>query len=123
MRVWTKKPLGTFHFDYMDNDLKTLQDFVGGYIETLTIKDEPDREEWAVIICNEEGLLYDDFTENIIIEGHTFVGNIIICGQDGDEFTDAPQWVSEFTIAYNRHSGFNSPCVELFEEAMSGEPV
>lgn len=123
MKVWIKEPGKTFHPEEIENSLEKLQQTVGGYIETLTVKDEPDREEWAVVVCNEEGLLLN-LDRNVMIGGHTLVGTIIICGQDGDEFTDAPEWIRETCIRYNRRMGFNTMNYgELFEDAMNGDPV
>lgn len=125
MEVWIKKPLGSFSPVDIDNTLEALQKAVGGYIETVSIKDEPDREEWAVIICNEEGRLLDMF-ENITIGGWDFYGPIVICGQDGEEFADAPEWIREACVGFNRRHGFplaNMNQGELFIDAMSGEPV
>ena len=67
----------------MSNTLENLQKYVGGYIETVTIADR------LVIICNEEGRL-QGLPYNCSIMGTDFVGDIIMCGVDGDEFADLP---------------------------------
>ena len=67
----------------IENSLENLQKHVGGYIETVTIAED------AVIICNEEGLLLD-LPYNCTICGRPFVGDIIMCGVQGDEFADIP---------------------------------
>ena len=46
------KPVGKpLHAEWVTNDLKSFQNIVGGYIETVTMTSD------AVIICNEEGRL------------------------------------------------------------------
>lgn len=67
----------------LSNSLEALQKTVEGHIETVTLAED------LVIICNEEGLLRD-LPENCRICGCMFVGTIVICGRDGDEFADLP---------------------------------
>lgn len=83
IEVIVKKPGMGFYVDHIDNTLETLQEIVGGYIETFTIAKD------AVIVCNEEGKLMG-LPHNIDIRGESFVGNIIFAGIKGDEFTDIP---------------------------------
>ena len=68
------------HYMVIKNDLKTMQDIVGGYIETWTEKD-------YVIVCNEEGYI-KGLPLNPSMPG--FVGNLFICGYEGEDFTDLP---------------------------------
>lgn len=65
------------------NDLKTMQDIVGGWIEAISPADG------IVIICNEEGKLLG-LPKNMKIPHDELVGTIIVCGTDDDEFTDCP---------------------------------
>lgn len=67
----------------VSNSLKALQKNVGGYIETVTIATD------LVIICNEEGRLLG-LPYNCTICGCDFVGEILMVGRDGDEFSDLP---------------------------------
>ncbi len=67
----------------VSNSLEALQRNVGGYIETVTFASD------CVIICNEEGRLLG-MPYNCTICGLDFVGEIIIAGVKGDEFTDIP---------------------------------
>lgn len=67
----------------LSNSLEALQKTVEGYIETVTLKTD------LVIICNEEGRL-KGMPFNCFLQGITFVGPIVICGVDGDEFSDLP---------------------------------
>lgn len=61
------------------NELKALQETVGGYIETLTLA------EGVVLICNEEGKLM-----NLEPNTHfyTINGDFLLVGENGDEFGD-----------------------------------
>lgn len=62
-----------------NNTLEAFQQAVGGYIETVTIKDD------LVIICNEEGLLRG-LPFNTTVAGVGFVGTVIVAGVKGCEF-------------------------------------
>lgn len=67
------------------NDLQTMQKIVGGYIETYTVGR-------TVVICDEEGRLKGK-EPSLIFGGQTFVGDLIICGISGSEFTDVPKYM------------------------------
>ena len=75
----------------IDNSLEALQAAVGGYIETLTLI--PDQ---VVMIVNEEGLLMglevNPFAS--AVAGTTIVGNALVVGVDGEEFTDVPDKIA-----------------------------
>ena len=64
-------------------NLKSLQEIVGGYIETVTFAED------FVVICNEEGRMLG-LPNNCDMCGVNFVGTIILCGIDGDDFGDIP---------------------------------
>ena len=69
----------------IENKLEELQKAVGGYIETVNIPYHD-----SVMIVNEEGLLLG-LKINIIaseIANQPIVGNALILGVDGEEFTD-----------------------------------
>ena len=66
------------------NTLEALQEAVGGYIQAVT--DHTAAGVFAVI-CDEEGRL-KGYERNCEINGVDYVGNIIIVGVDGEEFTD-----------------------------------
>lgn len=71
----------------IDNTLEALQEAVDGYIEAITLV--PNQ---AVMIVNEEGRLRRMYP-NILasaIAGTQIVGNALVLGVDGDEFTDIP---------------------------------
>lgn len=63
----------------LKNDLKTLQDIVGGYIEVVKIAYN------IAIVCNEEGRLMN-LQKNVVVNGRVYVGPILIVGVDGEDF-------------------------------------
>ena len=91
MRVLIKEPGGAWEVAEVENTLDALQKAVGGYIETLPIV-ATDTSEEAVMVMDEEGRLKGK-ERNIAICGTDIVGTVLICGQDGDEFTDVPDWL------------------------------
>lgn len=79
--VLTKQPGKLAELEPLfDNKLEAFQAFVGGYIETFTLRDN------LVVICNEEGRLLG-MEPNVVINGVDFVGPVIIAGVKGDEFS------------------------------------
>ena len=83
MRAVAKRPGEPGKVINIDNDLKALQEYVGGYIETLTFSPA------ACVVCNEEGLL-QGLPYNMKFCGQQFYGPILIVGTKDDEFTDCP---------------------------------
>ena len=77
------------HVTSISMTLKNLQKIVEGHIEVLTIGKYPK----VVMICNEVGKLLD-LPKSFRIGGPIFFdtirGTVIICGADGDDFTDVP---------------------------------
>lgn len=63
-----------------DNTLEAFQKAVGGYIETVTLRDD------LVVICNEEGRLLG-LEPNVVINGIEFVGPVIVAGVKKDNFS------------------------------------
>lgn len=88
MRALFKEPKDEkFRTLVIPNQLKVLQQLVGGYIETVTIATD------AVIICNKEGrIIGQEYNCNFC--GIDLVGPILIVGTDGEEFTDCPMSVT-----------------------------
>lgn len=70
----------------IENDLHSLQEAVGGYIEPVRSYVFQD----GIFIVNEEGLI-NDMPKNCATEGHIFFGPVLFLGTDGEEFTDAPE--------------------------------
>lgn len=78
----------------IENTLEALQNAVDGYIETVPIRFIPPDK--AVMIVNEEGLL-KGMTMNrtaSLYAGRFIVGNALVVGVDGDEFTDVPESIA-----------------------------
>lgn len=74
----------------VSNRLESLQRNVGGYIETVTGTVHIEGKDVTVcVICDEEGRLKGK-EPNCVLLGHSFVGDILIVGVDGDEFTHIP---------------------------------
>ena len=69
----------------IENDLKPLQDAVGGWIECVHIPGLND----VCIICDEEGVI-KGLPFNTDINGLWLFGPILIVGTDGEEFCDVP---------------------------------
>lgn len=75
--------------EYIDipNTLEALQKEVGGYIETVTLSPG------CVMIVDEEGRLKDKpFNRKASdLSGVDIVGDALIVGVEGEEFTDVPE--------------------------------
>ena len=76
----------------IDNTLEEMQMIVGGYIEALTMNDMSGND--FVVICNEEGRLFD-LPFNIQLWEVDFVGTIIIAGNGEEDFTDVPDAIQK----------------------------
>lgn len=83
IKVLIKEPNKKPRCVNISKSLENLQKTVGGYIETVTLAED------FVVICNEEGRLLG-LPNNCDICGVNFVGTIILCGIDGDDFGDIP---------------------------------
>lgn len=84
MRVIKKEPGQLARVVEIENELKPLQEAVGGYIECVTLPNG------LVVICNEEGLLMG-LPYNTVFAGIPFVGTILVVGDGGEDFTDVPE--------------------------------
>lgn len=83
MKAIRKKPGQNYELIEIENTLPALQSQVGGYIECVYITP------YVCVVCNEEGRLYG-LPYNVTIGGKSYVGTILVCGTDRDEFTDVP---------------------------------
>lgn len=81
MKVILKDPGFPPYLADIPNELKDLQEYVGGYIEAHTLGRD------LVVICNEDGRSIG-MPPNCVICGVSFVGPVILCSVKGDEFTD-----------------------------------
>lgn len=92
------EPIG--YMKEISNDLKTLQDIVGGLIETVWINEN------TVLICNDEGKM-KHLRPNIWVGSDIVCGTVIVCGVDGEDFTDSPirlgEWVELIETWGNRN--------------------
>lgn len=93
IKCFIKRPDSKPYSTWVSNRLENFQTHVGGYIETVAIASD------MVIICNEEGRLLN-LPYNCEVCGMDFVGSIIFCGVDGDEFADVPISFEEFKNAF-----------------------
>ena len=73
--------------DTVENELKEMQQAVGGYIETVHLKDG------GVMLVDEEGLLkqYPRNELASLVSGKHIYGTALIVGEDGEELTDVPE--------------------------------
>lgn len=99
MKVYVKKAGKKAELKEIENDLKTLQKIVGGYIETVTLGD-------AVVICNEEGRLHGLPTNCVVITKHgvtqPFVGTIVIASAKDDDLADCTATATTGGLANER---------------------
>ena len=77
----------------IENSLKNMQNYVGGYIETVTILKNPQ----VILICDEEGVLKGRAVNPSIPDlaehggwAPEIVGDCFFCGVSGEEFADLP---------------------------------
>lgn len=89
MKVIIKAPNNPAVEAEIDNTLETMQGIVGGYIECIPLTYE------ALIICNEEGKIRN-LPYNFSTPLDHIMGTVIICGDEGEDFTDVPITVEEF---------------------------
>lgn len=82
MKAIIKKVGENPRVEEIENELKTLQSIVGGYIEVVSMG------EGIALVLNEEGKL-DGLPTNFGLGRDVIVGNVLFvaCGNDG-EFTD-----------------------------------
>lgn len=91
MKVIIKEPGQRPRVTEIENSLSTLQQAVGGYIETVTLAED------CCIICNEEGRL-QGLPYNLTFCGISFVGTILFVGVLGDEFADLSKEYAEILL-------------------------
>lgn len=86
MRVM-KIELDSINIVDIENELHTLQQAVGGYIEKVKLRDG------GLMIVDEEGLLkrYHRNDNASAVAGRPIFGTALIVGVDGEEFVDVPE--------------------------------
>lgn len=89
MRVIGKMPYRPAEVIEISNDLKTMQEYVGGKIEVSRAFADVD------MICNEEGIL-ERLPLNLNFMGIGIFGPVLFVGVKGEEFTDCPnaEWLT-----------------------------
>ena len=83
IKVIIKEPGKAPYRDTILNELRILQQYVDGNIETVTLGD-------TVIVCDNEGRLKGK-PMNCSLAGIAFCGTVIIAGVDGEDFADATE--------------------------------
>lgn len=80
------------HVTWISDTLENLQKTVDGNIEVLPVANN------ILLICNEDGKNLGLEKNFIIGMVDVVVGTVIVCGMDGEEFSDVPitrrQWQS-----------------------------
>ena len=72
--------------DTVGEQLKSLQEAVGGHITTVTISSD------ACLICDDEGVLKGKpLNAQASMLGAPIVGDVLIVGVGEDDFTDVPE--------------------------------
>lgn len=94
MRIVLKEPSMPARVMVVPNELRMLQQLVGGYIEVVQVT------EHIAILCNEEGKLFR-LDPNLEYNGDQLVGTVLFVGTKGDEFvslseTDAKLLASKY---------------------------
>lgn len=83
----------------IENSLRNMQNFIGGYIETVTVLKNPQ----VILVCDEEGVLNNralnpslpDLDEYGGLGSGFVLGDCFLCGVDREEFADLPdKWKS-----------------------------
>lgn len=79
MNVVVKEPGKKIKKIAIKNDLESLQELIGGYIECVPLDED------ITIICDEEGKL-KGLQPNIDIEYDIICGTVVFVGNDGEDF-------------------------------------
>ncbi len=92
MRVVMKRVNEDWKIGEIENDLKALQNFVGGHIQAVPLASD------LCIVCNEDGRL-EGLPENCIVYGIPFCGDILLIRTCRDEFITMSEFFAESAIA------------------------
>lgn len=93
----------------ISNTLENMQNYVGGYIETVTVLKKPQ----VILICELKGRALNPSIPDIDEYGGLvpeIVGNCFFCGVSGGEFADLPDEWKDVLLklakeAYREHGG------------------
>lgn len=95
MREWIstirKSPGSTASWLLIRNDLKTLQQEVGGRIETTTLMKD------LAVVSNAD-MIFSNLPFNCSLCGVQFFGTILLVGTEGEELTNPPVEVDYGTL-------------------------
>ncbi len=96
MKIIFKEPDKPARTMVIPNELYILQQLVDGYIEVVTLNNG------LVAIVNEDGKLWGLKESGLYYKDDPLVGNVILCGEDGDQFTDVPEDIAAVVDALNK---------------------
>ena len=82
--------------DRIENTLETMQEIVGGYIETVTFAED------CCIVCNEEGRL-KGLAPCMKLFGVDFAGTCMVVGVKGDKFCSVPS--NAYNLLFSNKKG------------------
>ena len=91
MTIVFKEPGRNPRTMFILNELSVLQQLVGGPIEVVRLTEISDN---VLAIVDELGKLKGKAPSDLYHYGDPLVGNVIICGDGGDEFTDVPEGIA-----------------------------
>lgn len=97
MKVIIKEPGHMPKSIDINNDLRTLQHLVGGYIEHVRVSKD------VGMIINEEGK-FNGSEPNFSFENDVIMGTAVFVGYDGEDFADCPESESGIRIILARHN-------------------
>jgi hypothetical protein len=92
-KVVIKEPRKYAYVKEIKNDLKILQDIVGGYIEVISIGND------ILMICNEEGKFLE-LPYNFSMPNDIIVGTVFFIGNDAPEFRSLTEEEIELILGW-----------------------
>jgi hypothetical protein len=78
IKILVKKPGKELEVREVEDKLKSYQEIVGGYIETIPVAEN------IILICNEEGILLD--LPRNIVNSHPFCGTVFFVRTEYENF-------------------------------------
>ncbi len=93
MKIIVKHPGNKPHVEEVEDDLKTYQNIVGGYIEIVHIDGD------ILLVCNEEGKL-EGLPYNFYMGDDIIVGTVFFVGRDMEDFRSLTDDEAEQVIGW-----------------------